>query len=161
MFPQISTLGLTLVTALFSGCSSVMGGNPWGTWVLYQSELCLAPGIETGVTWISDTTALASFYAKPGQSRLAPPQHPMLDFSRQVAVVIRMGAKPTTGYRITLLDTEWKDETLWVRVEQESPLPGAWVQKRTTAPCLVLGLPRVPLIAVEDNTGQKLGFITP
>ncbi|CAK0781478.1 putative PrcB_C domain-containing protein [Gammaproteobacteria bacterium] len=157
--PPIPTL--SLITVLLSGCAGVNSGDPWGAWVLYQSEQCPDPDIPAGITWIGDAETFATFYAKSRRLHPALPRNPALDFTRQGAVVVRMGSQPTTGYNLTLLGTELGDETLLIRVEQQSPLPGTRTKRAVTAPCLVLGLPRVPQVVVEDMTGQKLGTITP
>ena len=82
-----------------------------------------------------------------------------LDFTRQRAVVISLGAKPTPGYGLDVAATAVIDEgVLMLDVTLTSPPPGRMLPQVITTPCVVLALPKdgYQWLALVDKTSRQI-----
>jgi hypothetical protein len=82
---------------------------------------------------------------------------PAIDFSREGILFIRMGRKPTTGYRIELASTQVdiKGQTAIVNVHWIEPSKDAILAQMITSPCTMIKMTRGNYneIRVVDQNG--------
>ncbi len=110
---------------------------------------------ETGASahWIGNATQLESFYR---QLNLAPVE---LDFSQSAVVLVKMGQRPTLGYRLALANAEAQtvDDHLVVVLEWREPPKDMMVGQMLTSPCLLLKLERGDYreVWIKDTQGQR------
>jgi hypothetical protein len=86
---------------------------------------------------------------------------PALDFTNEIVVLVALGQRPTLGYALEPATSRIpiQNGTAVIPMVVREPPPDAMVGQALTSPCLVLGLERAGLSAVEvkDQDGRLLG----
>ncbi len=148
-----------LIASCLAGC---VGASPSATTVLvealYRSAHCGAPDTDPVATHLANAETLARTYASV--RRLAVndgAKPPVVDFTRNAALLVNMGTRPTSGYALSLADNSARivADRLEVVLDWQSPPPGAVVAQVLTSPCLILRIPRDGFreIRVLDRAG--------
>ena len=71
-----------------------------------------------------------------------PPSASVIDFSKETLIVVAMGSRPTTGYRIDVDDAQLEDGTVRISVTEHAPGDGCAVGAALTSPETVVAVPR-------------------
>ena len=83
---------------------------------------------------IRDAATLAQQWPAWWSTMSQPPRMPDLDFSREMLVVVALGAKPTSGYDVVLDSAARRDDRLTIYVRTTAPPPGSVVLTVITHP---------------------------
>lgn len=75
-------------------------------------------------------------------ARLNRVKLPNIDFTRQMLVVVAMGARSSTGYALRVRGVERKGDTTMVRIREISPTTDEIVAPAITYPYLALVMPK-------------------
>ena len=113
--------------------------------VLYQDIQCDSTTAEPTARWIQDQGGLELAYERLQGPRLgAPNKVPTVDFGEFGVLLIEMGQEPTGGYALHTGEEGMTVEgaTAILRIEWQTPEPGAIVTQILTSPCLMLAIPR-------------------
>jgi hypothetical protein len=65
-----------------------------------------------------------------------------IDWTKEKVVVLNLGARPTSGYALSVLAVEKNGYYGIIRAVEETPVAGSWVSKRPTHPFVVIRVPR-------------------
>lgn len=76
---------------------------------------------------------------------------PPVDFTRNMAIAVYAGQKPTGGYGVTIATVERLNDRLVVDYRLRSPLPGQVVTQALTAPYAIAIVPTSPLPVIFRN----------
>jgi hypothetical protein len=142
----LRTLAAFLAAAIAAGCAgAVPPGAAAPVEVIYAGAQCGSQDTEERATYIADAATLARSYAATRRFILngdTPP--PAVDFSREAALLVSMGTKPTAGFGLSLTDKPARifGNTLEVILDWQSPPRGSAVAQVLTSPCLILKIPR-------------------
>jgi len=77
-------------------------------------------------------------------------------------VAVSNGQRPTAGYGLTLNDSAHLDDgTLTIEVTSVEPAADALVPQVLTHPCVVVGIPRIPVsrVLVVDQHARQIGAV--
>ncbi len=120
----------------------------------------LGESTSTEAVWISSEDQWAGLIDRTsGNARILiqPVARPHVDFAKYGVLLIRMGEKPTGGYRLQLMaDTaEVENRTALVPVRWIEPEKGAFTTQAITYPYLMIRIPKGSFdrIAVVDQDG--------
>lgn len=90
-------------------------------------------------------------------NQLPQPATPSVDFNLNRVVAFFWGQKPTGGYGIQLVSTQFSGNTLRVTLRLNSPAPGAILTQALTSPFLMLEVPgRFTRVEFVDGSGRVL-----
>lgn len=129
--------------------------------VVASSAQCHFGDRQLKARWVVDAQDADAVFKRMGRVRFSgdatvPPE---LDFSRQRALLISLGAKPTPGYGIDVAEeASITDGVLTLAVALTTPPPGSILPQVLTMPCVVLTVPRegYQRLALVDTDGQML-----
>ena len=148
---------LTLIVALSAcqpGLKSV--AEPMTATVLFQGQQCGRQQASPALTRIVDQKALQALATRLD---MPWPFAAGVDFQRQLLLLLEMGQRPTTGYRLLLSDTAVavNQATAVLRLNWQQPPADAMLAQMLTSPCLLLTLPRADyrVIEVVDDDGKR------
>lgn len=113
--------------------------------VIYSATQCGSQDTEEQATYIIDAATLARSYAATRRLILSGDAPlPVVDFSREAALLVSMGTKPTAGYGMSLPADSARliGDRLEIHLDWQSPPRGAVVAQALTSPCLILKIPR-------------------
>lgn len=159
---RISGPLILLLTLLLAACAAPKEDDETGAEVLpaellQNALLCGGDLREPGARWIGDAAALAARYRHIDGEQVFRPD---LDFERYGVLLVTMGERPTTGYRLNFLAQQhrvWvRDGTLRVRLAWQTPPPDSQQAQVITHPCLLLRLPERDFtdIRILDQDGS-------
>lgn len=126
--------------------------------VVYSATQCSGANAQPGTMYVTDAATLTRMLAPERRFILdGSAKPPAVDFTRNAALLVSMGTRPTSGYVLSLADKSARivANRLEVVLDWQSPPPGAIVAQVLTSPCLVLRIPRdgYSEIRVLDSAG--------
>jgi len=128
--------------------------EPLAATVLFQSQQCGHHESSAAVTRIVSAQALQALATRLDRVFAAE-----VDFQQQLVLLVEMGQRPTTGYRLLLSDTGVvvTEAKAVLRLDWQQPPPGAMLAQMLTSPCLLLSLPFAGYteVAVVDDDGKR------
>jgi hypothetical protein len=154
-------IGLLCIAAAMAGC--VAGGPAPSKSVpvhaLYRHAQCGADYPESRAIILRDADAFKAAVEDLRRARGSVGINmPAVDFSRQAALLVQMGQKPTAGYGLWPEQpvARLRGDVLEVALDWQSPPPGAMLAQVVTSPCMLISIPRASYktIHVLDATGQ-------
>jgi hypothetical protein len=128
--------------------------------VIYRGIDCERTESEAGAVWISNRQQLVHVYDQVNKSVIGSAQDklPNIDFSRFGVLMIMMGQRPTSGFRLQRGEKHVliKDDTAKVYIQWVEPPKDAILPQMTSSPCLMLKLPKggYSQIHVLDQNGR-------
>lgn len=146
-------VGLVFVSACQSGVKNV--ADPLMAKLLFQGQQCGHQQSFAAVTRIADEQALTALAQQTGKIFSFTDK---IDFEQQLLLLVEMGMKPTTGYRLSLSDNEVEvDQHKAVLIlNWQQPPADAFLAQVLTSPCLLVSIPFADYASVElvDNDGK-------
>ncbi len=158
MSRSIHLLSIVLLS-LLAGCALWFGNTPpLASQVIYNGLQCGADRAAPTVQWINDPATLARRYSTIRASGDAAATTPPIDFKNQGVLLVTMGRRPSAGYRLNFLRSDWvrrSGSTVRVKLTWQSPEPGSEQAQVVTHPCLLLRLPAIAFtrVRVIDQDG--------
>jgi hypothetical protein len=147
---------LGLLWLLATGCIYSVGGA-WesAVRVLGGSQYCGRTEPTPAVRQAGDAASYASLLTTCDLDGVTP------DFEREIAILVALGERPSLGYGLEPAShvAQVRNGTAVISLAIHEPPPDAMVGQVITSPCLVLGLERAAIKAVEvrDLKGRLLG----
>ena len=105
------------------------------------------PGFVDAEERVIDSNAsLAKVWTTFYENRSSPPSLPVVDFEREVFVLIAMGKRGTGGYRISNLQATYTGHSVLVEYVLQEPGANCIVPSSITSPALLVRMlkPKVP-----------------
>ncbi len=138
---RMSILGWLAVLIVAGGCVSPVSGHKlsWRT---------LSRGLTSGLGQprrdvVRGEVEFLKLWAEHAADVNRPALPPVVDFEKEMVVVVAMGNRPTGGYLTEVVDVELKGRTLKVLVAERAPTPGVIQVQRETQPFQFVVLPAV------------------
>lgn len=128
--------------------------------VIYRGIDCERTESEPGAVWISNRQQLVHVYEQINKSIIGSVlgRLPTIDFSRFGVLMIMMGQRPTSGFRLQPGEKQIliKDDKANVYIQWVEPPEDAILPQMTSSPCLMLKLPKkgYSQINVLDQNGR-------
>lgn len=144
-------LAALAAAALTAGCAT-RPGAPVVAEVLYNTLQCGADVALPALSWIDDAAALDARYRAFSRVAGAVVDAPAIDFDRAAVLLVAMGRRPSSGYRLNYVErrpAEFHGGGLRVPLAWTEPQDPAAEVALTTDPCLLLRLPRADYRRVE------------
>lgn len=109
-------------------------------WGNLDSGNCAIPA-AAGVYTLDNDYDWRSFY---GKAHGTDPSYgaPQVDWSKYRLVVVQLGERPSSRYRVIVNAVEPNGSQGVIRGVEETPIPGSWVTKRPSYPYTVIRVPR-------------------
>ncbi len=152
---------LYILLGLLAGCvttsDSPTGGESLAAELLHNGLLCGADLERPAAYWITEQAELETRFQRLDSGESAFP--PRVDFDRDGVLLVTMGARPSTGYRLNYLpprhQARLQGATLRLALAWQTPDPDSMQAQVLTQPCLVLKLPRRDFdrVRVVDQDG--------
>lgn len=152
---------------LIQGCSSD-GGAPtrkedpfsqrFPAQVLYNGLICNASD-RAQALWIADPATFKRYWSRIAANDAEAAQPPFVDFGTDGALLISMGQRPTSGYRLNYSPNQpalYNGSVLRIQLSWLEADPEALQAQAVTSPCLVLRLPQISYqrLQVVDHNGE-------
>jgi hypothetical protein len=102
------------------------------------------PAQEPQRAVIRDDRGWVEYWTKQQEWSKEPARTGEPDFSKEIAVVLSTGKKPTGGFRVEVARVLRRGDDLRVEVRVAPPKPDAIVTQAITHAYVVIGVPRVP-----------------
>ena len=127
---------------------------------LFQGQQCGRQEPSAAVTRITDEQALDALVQRVGKPFSFADE---IDFKQQLVLLVEMGMKPTTGYRLVLSDTAVaiNQNKAVLTLAWHQPPPGVLLAQMLTSPCVLISLHLADYTEVElvdSNDKHKLVF---
>jgi hypothetical protein len=145
------------------GCANSSGmaysGEQSGAVVISSGLSGEGLGQSAGLTWIDSEKELISVMNKLNRNKLggSSPALPVIDYDHEGFLLIRMGQKPTGGYRIELASEKVliRDRTAIISIRWIEPGKGAILAQMITSPCILIRVTKAEFnrIQVVDQNG--------
>lgn len=146
-----------------SGCANTSGrafaGQELDASVIFKKFSGEGLGQSPGAAWIADEKGLLSVMEKINRPKIGGGSMslPAIDYEHEGVLLIRMGRKPTGGYRIELASDKVyvRDRTAIVTVRWIEPAADAMLTQVITSPCIMIKLAKgnYDRIQVVDQKG--------
>lgn len=163
---------LGMLFSFLAGCTSVQASGVRSEdihvplTVFFNSGQCDCKESSLQVKLLDDDAQLSDFLEQNSISTIGPDkvERQYIDFSKNAAVAIWMGRKPTAGYRLTLEKAfaEIKADTAYITVNVKVPRADAVLPQVITSPCLLIVLPRgrYGFIEILDQKYDRIGRLS-
>lgn len=157
---RVAALALLMSSTVIGNCGAA--SKPPKTvavQVLHQDTHCDAAVRQPEVRWLRDAAAWRAAVARLRSRHVnGGPQPAEPDWSRQLALVVAMGQRPTAGYGVAMQAAEARLDgaVLELSVVWQEPPPDAMVAQVVTHPCLWVRLPKGSYsggVRVRDQNG--------
>jgi hypothetical protein len=148
---------LGMLTACTTTTDSPTGGEALTAELLHNGLLCGTDLAQPAAYWITDPVDLEARFRRfdSGESAISP----MVDFSRDGVLMVTMGTRPSTGYRLNYLapqhQVRLQGDSLRLGLAWQTPEPDSVQAQVMTQPCLVIKLPQRDFdrVRVVDQEG--------
>lgn len=132
---------LTVLIVAGGGCVSPVSGHKMSWRTLSRG---LTSGLEKPRREVfRDEVSFLKLWAEHAADVNRPALPPVVDFEREMVVLVALGNRPTGGYWIEVVDMELKGKTLKVLVGERTPSPGVIQVQHVTQPFQFVALPSV------------------
>lgn len=154
---------------IFTGCARPLirpvEDAPVKAMVLYQGSVCSRMLSKAGASWIDtpeDYDDVFQMIGKHGVGGKAP-KPPVVDFQASGVLLVRMGTRPTAGYRLVAEQQvlQIKGDIARIAIEWAAPPADAVLAQVVTCPCTLIRIPKTGygLIEVVDQHGEVRAMI--
>ena len=161
------------VLALLAGLSITYACSTTGDWdspsmqtleseVIHNTLLCGEDIKQPGLRWITDAEVLRQRYQGFDHTNELVGELPEVDFSNDGVLLIAMGPRPTSGYRLNKLAQQEPRSGrigLQVPVAWQEPSADSAQAQVLTNPCLLLAIPNQDykrIRVIDQNGAVKL-----
>ncbi len=122
--------------------------KPLTATLLYQGQQCGRQEPSAAVSRVADEQALAALAKRVGKTFSFADE---VDFEQQLLLLVEMGIKPTTGYRLLLSDpiVAVNQANAVLRLDWRQPPSDVMLAQMLTSPCLLLSLPLADYTEVD------------